>query len=197
MTFSEIGIYACLWLSFGVVHSLLASQSAKRYFAPLLGSGYRLGYNLFAALHIALIIIGGHIVLGAASAPLDWPTGADTALIVVRWAGIAIIMVALTQYDLGQFSGLAQLRRKHLDEERLHISGMHRYIRHPLYLGAHLYLWGGAQDEFGLQTALWGSIYLVIGTWFEERRLLTQFGPAYAVYKASVPMLLPTRGRAI
>jgi len=115
-------------------------------------------------------------------------------------AGGVIIVLGLTQYDLGRFGGVTQLFRDDDldgDEEPLHITGWHRYVRHPLYLGAYLYLLGGAVSEFGLQTALWGCLYLWIGTWFEERSLVNLYGRAYIEYKEKVPAILPFRGRAI
>ena len=114
--------------------------------------------------------------------------------------GGCVLMLSLTQYDMGRFSGLTQLFRdgaSSSDEEPLHITGMHRYVRHPLYLGAYLYLLGGAVSGFGLQTAVWGCLYLWIGTRFEERNLVKQYGRAYVEYKEKVPAVLPYRGRAI
>jgi protein-S-isoprenylcysteine O-methyltransferase Ste14 len=35
------------------------------------------------------------------------------------------------------------------------------------------------------------TLYILIGAWFEERKLLKDFGPAYAEYKTRVPMLFP------
>jgi protein-S-isoprenylcysteine O-methyltransferase Ste14 len=73
---------------------------------------------------------------------------------------------------------------------------MHGYVRHPLYLGAYLYLLGGATSEFGMLTAFWGCFYLLVGTWFEERGLVAQYGRAYEEYKQKVPAIIPFKGRA-
>jgi protein-S-isoprenylcysteine O-methyltransferase Ste14 len=200
MTYNEYGLYALLWLSFGVVHSLLASASVKRTLDPLFGDSYRLSYNLFSALHIGFVILGGQLLLGQNSESFNLASEYDILTTASRWLGVAIILAALTQYDLGLFSGLSQLRKDSQlseDDEPLHLSGMHRYVRHPIYLGAYLYLWAGAVDEFGLQTALWGSAYLFIGTWFEERKLIAQFGGSYVEYQQKVPAIFPFRGRAI
>jgi protein-S-isoprenylcysteine O-methyltransferase Ste14 len=196
----EIFIYALLWLSFGFVHSLLARASIKRLLEPIFGRAYRFSYNLFSALHIGLVIIGGQIMLGENSVKFELGNAFTLLAIACQVAGGVVIVLGLTQYDLGRFSGTTQLFRDDdtsADEEPLHITGMHRYIRHPLYLGAYLYLLGGAVSEFGLQTALWGCLYLWIGTWFEERSLVNQYGRAYIEYKEKVPAILPFRGRAI
>ncbi len=99
-------------------------------------------------------------------------------------------------YDRGRFVGTTQLRVPDMvPDEDLRIDGLHRYVRHPLYSGLFLVLWGHAQTEFALATALWGSLYLVIGTGFEERRLIARYGQAYTAYRARVPAYLPWRGR--
>ena len=200
MTHLEIIIYALLWISFGFVHSLLARAPVKRLLQPLFGRAYRISYNLFSALHIGLVIIGGQVVLGANSANYEIGNELTFLAMAAQLTGVVVIIFSLRQYDLGLFSGTTQLFRSDsnsVEEEPLHLSGMHRYVRHPLYLGAYLYLLGGAVSEFGLQTALWGCLYLFIGTWFEERSLIAQYGRAYAEYKEKVPAILPFKGRAI
>ena len=80
--------------------------------------------------------------------------------------------------------------------EPLVTHGIHRYVRHPLYSAMFLMFWGRAFDEATLMTAAWGTLYLVIGTHFEERKLLQVYGEDYARYSAAVPRFLPLRGRA-
>ena len=57
-------VYGLLWLSFGAVHSLLAGETAKSRLRPWLGAGYRLAYNGFASVHVALIWLGGRALVG-------------------------------------------------------------------------------------------------------------------------------------
>ncbi len=200
MTHVEIFVYALLWISFGLVHSLLARASAKRLLEPLFGYAYRISYNLFSALHIGLVIIGGEIVLGSNSVVFEIGNELVFVATAVQWSGVIVIIFSLTQYDLGRFSGITQVFRGSdlsADAEPLHTTGMHGYVRHPLYLGAYLYLLGGATSEFGMQTALWGCLYLLVGTWFEERGLVAQYGRAYEEYKQNVPAIIPFKGRAI
>jgi len=78
----------------------------------------------------------------------------------------------------------------------LRVDGLHRYVRHPLYSAVFLVLWGAVWSPLGLMTAFFGSIYLVIGAWLEERRLIARYGDDYAAYRARVPAFIPWRGRA-
>ena len=201
MSIADHMVYGLLWLSFGIVHSLLAGESSKRRLRPWLGGAYRLAYNGFAALHLALIWLGGRALVGSDPADLGLPEAAQTVLTVLRWAGLLIIVAGLLQYDLGRFSGLTQLfssarGRSESEHESLHVTGLHRYLRHPLYAGAYLYLWGGVGNEFQLATAVWASAYLAIGAHLEENRLVALYGASYQEYRERVPSLIPWRGRA-
>lgn len=191
-------IYALAWLSFGAAHSVLAAGAAKQRFKSVFGAYYRLSYNLLAALHIGLVMVLGAAVLSAQ--PYDLEPGVAAAMTAIRVLGLVVLVLAIREYDLGRFSGLSQIRAHRRGEpqpgdEPLVIQGMHRFVRHPLYLGAYLIFWGGAINDFGLATAAWGSLYLLIGTRHEERSLLALYGRAYADYQARVPAVIPWKGR--
>ena len=199
MTVNEHLIYAALWLVFGVVHSVLAGPIMKNRLKTWLGGGYRFSYNVFALLHIGLVIYATRYFLAGHLGALPLLPAILMALQVMMIVGAIIFVVALAQYDLGRFSGLTQLREPRLAqiEEPLHLAGFHRYVRHPLYSAAHLYLWGSVRTEFDLATAFWASAYLIIGSYFEEQKLIAEYGKAYADYKSKVPAIIPWKGRAI
>ena len=81
------------------------------------------------------------------------------------------------------------------EDEPLITGGLHLFVRHPLYLGVYLILWGRATGDFGLATAVWGSVYLVIGAAFEDRKLLALYGDEFRDYKDRIPAVIPWRGR--
>ena len=115
---------------------------------------------------------------------------------IVHLVGWAVLLYSARFYDLGRLGGLTQLRHPHQPEdEELRQDGPHAWVRHPLYAGAFLILWGAALSPLGLTTACWGSLYLLIGTWCEERRLLRRYGEPYRAYQRRVPAFLPWRGR--
>jgi protein-S-isoprenylcysteine O-methyltransferase Ste14 len=76
----------------------------------------------------------------------------------------------------------------------LQISGVHRYVRHPLYLGTFIFLWG-----LFLLIPLWSSLIAVVliqaytqtGIIFEEKKLVAEFGDQYRDYQQAVPKLIP------
>jgi len=193
-------IYALLWLSFGVLHSVLAGNGAKFFFARILGARYRLAYNIFAVAHIGLVMAIGKFFLATNVASFAFAGLPGMIFNVALVLGPLIIVTSLLEYDLGRFSGMSQMRagRDHTqisDNEPLRVEGLHQYVRHPLYAGGFLLLFGLISDEFNLTTAIWGSLYLLIGTWFEERRLIGIYGTAYETYRRQVPAFFPWRGK--
>ena len=57
MTLADHLLYALAWLSFGIVHSLLARQKANRALEASLGGFARIAYNLIAAVHLGAILV--------------------------------------------------------------------------------------------------------------------------------------------
>jgi len=183
-------ITIALW---GILHSLLASHAVKNFLRRTLGQGfmkfYRLLYNIFAVISIApvlyLMVSLPDKTLYQVPAPWSYLMLAGQALSVL------LLFVAVMQTDLLSFAGLRQL----LEEEKsgnLVTNGLYRSIRHPLYTFSLAILWlspSMSLNSFIVYGAL--TIYVLIGIIFEERKLLREFGQAYAEYKSNTPMLLP------
>lgn len=77
---------------------------------------------------------------------------------------------------------------------RLHTDGLHRFVRHPLYFGTILFLLGLGlyfPTVANLVTIFIFSTYTVIGTHYEEMKLVDQFGSAYQEYQRKVPAIFP------
>ncbi len=190
MTVLDHLLYALLWLSFGAGHSLLAGAGGRRWLAPWVGRWHRLTYNVVATLHLALVFLLGRFVLADGATAFDRPL----ALTLVQLAMLALacwlFWAGGRRYDLGRFVGTVP-EPAAAPPEPLVTDGLHGRIRHPLYAGAYLLLWGVVHDPFSLATAIWGSLYLFIGTAFEERRLRRVYGAAYDDYRRRVPSLVP------
>ncbi|MGC8855262.1 MAG: methyltransferase family protein [Anaerolineae bacterium] len=179
-----------LW---GAVHSFLASLSVKSFFQRYLGSGimrfYRLVYNGFSVISF-LPILWLTVVLPDRplyQAPLPW------SLLMLTGQGLAAILLLIGVLQTGplSFAGVRQL----IEEEKppsLVVTGLYRYVRHPLYTAGLLFLWLTPAMTLNLLTLyLAATLYILIGARFEERKLLREFGEAYARYQRSTPMLLP------
>ncbi len=188
-------LYALAWLSFGAGQSLLATAGAHRRMTDWFGRAYRLVYNGVAAVHLLAVLAVGHGLVGP-EAGFALPAWAEAALAALALIGGVLFLVSLRYYDTGLLTGLRQWREgpRGDESEPLTLTGPHRLVRHPLYATGFLILWGRAVDPLGLATAVWVSLYLVIGAAFEERKLLRRHGAAYAAYRRRVPAFVPWRG---
>jgi len=187
------------WLCYFLLHSLLASLLVKRWVAahrPRLMPLYRLFFNGLALL---LLI------------PPLWLTYAWQGPWLWRWSGpgwwlangLALIALglfwwSLRYYDASEFIGLRQWRQREErveDQERFHISPLHRFVRHPWYSLGLVLIWTRDMNLAFFWTAVVISLYFIAGSRLEERKLITYHGEAYRRYRALVPGLLPWPGR--
>lgn len=177
----------------GIVHSLLASLTLKDFFYQTLGSGfmrfYRLLYNVFALLTflpiLNFMIVLPDRVLYSVPPPWNFLMRAGQVL-----AGL-LLLVGILQTDTLSFVGLRQI----FEEEKsaqLVTNGLYRYVRHPLYTFGLLLIWLSPTMTINSLIVFIGlTIYILVGAYFEERKLLREFGRSYADYRYVTPMLIP------
>ena len=179
-----------LW---GTIHSLFASLSFKNFLRRTLGDGfmkfYRLLYNLFALISIAPVL---YLMNALPDKDLyHVPTPWSYFMLAGQAISALFLLVAVLQTDMLSFAGLRQLA----EEERtgkLVTNGLYRFVRHPLYTFSLLVLWlfpSVTANSFIVYLAL--TIYVLVGVFFEECKLLREFGRDYASYRAVTPMLVP------
>lgn len=180
-------------LLWGLIHSLFASLAFKSFLANLVGKslmrGYRLFYNIFSLVTFLPIL---YLVATLPDAPLySVPAPISYVMLLGQGLGAALLIVGVLQTDTLSFVGLRQLVQEE-SPAALVTNGLYRLVRHPLYTAGLLVLWLSPQvtvNSFTLYVA--ATIYIFIGAYFEERKLLREFGAAYVEYKAKTPMLIP------
>lgn len=183
------------WVAYATLHSLLAALHCKAWVTrhwPRFAPYYRLVFNLQSVI----------LVL-----PLAWATYAIPGDWLWRWTGIGAwfangltlaaisgFLLASGTYDMGEFLGtkpLHEKRRDAVEHEGFRISPLHRYVRHPWYALALILIWTRDMNAPLLVSALAITLYFVIGSWLEERKLAAHFGAAYRDYRQQVPGLIP------
>ena len=166
--------------AFALHHSVFARDSAKRLLARVPAHLRRSLYVWIASLLLALVCllwrrIGGQLYdadgLGFGAAAL------------VQLTGVALIARAVARIDPLELAGIRPAR----PDDGLQIEGPYRWVRHPVYLGWMLAVFGaphmtGDRLTFAALTA----IYVVIAVPLEERSLRRSFGDAYARYQREV-----------
>lgn len=101
---------------------------------------------------------------------------------------------ALGAFDpFGRISILSHLEHKQ-QASRLVVRGPYLWVRHPLYFFMLIFIWATPSLSLDrlLFNVLWTS-WIVVGSYLEERDLVTEFGESYRHYQDTVPMLLPWR----
>lgn len=195
MSVADHLIYALLWLGFAVSHSVLAGADLRRGMGRLVGRAHRLVYNALALLALLAVLATGHWLAGSAL-PFMMPLVLYWVMNAAVIAGLVLGGVALRSYHLGAFIGTVQLRGTDDTAAALSVSGLHRWMRHPLYSAVLLIVWGMARSELDVATACWVTLYLIIGSRIEEQRLIARYGDAYRRYRSTTPAFLPRWRRA-
>ena len=179
-------ILALLWVVYGIVHSVLASDTVKNVFQT---KYYRIIYNLIAVVLLVPIL---YFQLTAESKRL-MPDSIFNQILggIMMSSGIFMMYISIKGYASKEFLGLDF---DHKEPFGLKTDGLSEFIRHPLYTGTLLFFWGTfgffATETF-LTTALFITIYVRIGIYFEERKLVRVYGKEYEEYRKKVPMLIP------
>jgi len=185
-------------IGYAVLHSWLAAQRVKDWARRRMGRAaerwYRLAYNALAV--VTLLPLGAMLVALPDwllySLPVPWAWGA----LVLQIVAVLGALHSLLSTDAWHLLGVRQLLTPSDDcSQHLVLTGLYRWVRHPVYLWGLVFVWVAPEltlNRLALNVAL--SLYVYIGSFFEERRLLAEFGDAYRRYQRQVPRLIPWRG---
>ena len=187
---------------YGLLHSLLASHAAKRLAqlrcGPAARRWYRLGFSLLGGLLLLPIFVLAWQLPDRLIYRIPMPWMLLTGL--VQLAAAFGLFYGVLQTGGLRFVGLQQALNGGEGEaliagrktEELVISGLYRWVRHPLYSCGLIILWLTPLMSWNVLALDLGlTAYILIGIRFEERKLLAEFGQAYADYQRRTPALLP------
>ncbi len=187
-----------LWTAYCALHSFLISVRFTALMMRLLKNYYAF-YRLFyvvisLVLLVPLIRFTGKIespVIMTYNEPLSVARYAlmSGALLLFFWA-------FFFDYDPLTFFGIRQIlnyanQKTAAAPVELKRNGLLGIVRHPMYFALILYLWCQVFRAMDLVINTLLTLYVIIGTWLEERKLVLEFGEAYLRYKKQVPMLIP------
>lgn len=203
-----IAAFLISFLVWAILHSITASRTVKERMKGWLGRRpsaglYRLLYNVFAVLTFLPV---AYFWLQLPDRKLWGVAGVWRGLLTaVSLFGLAGATYSLIQTDIFDFAGLKQAYRYFngdpLEEEQqagrrltstLVIQGLYAYMRHPLYTFSMIFLW--ASPTLTMKDLIFNSaltLYFVIGSIYEEGRMVERFGQDYVNYQQAVPRFLP------
>jgi len=179
-------------LAFAMIHSALATQYCKNTFYQLgiTPKSYRLTYSIFATI---LTVLWLGFVHQLPDAPLyhlhGWVNG---LMVVVQLTGLWVLVLSLRAIDTSAFLGLsANIGEQDAFAEH----GIYRHMRHPMYSGVMLALLASpVQTVSSLNLFAVIAAYFIIGSKFEERRMLIMYSQ-YAEYQKRVSAFIPRIGK--
>jgi len=120
------------------------------------------------------------------------------------WAVLlgGIVLVLLSTFIINHFDlfGLRQVwfnfRQKAHADPGFKVTFFYKFVRHPLYVGWIMSMWGTPSMTTGhLLFAAGLTTYILIAIRYEERDLVKFLGDDYVRYKEKVPMIIPTVGK--
>jgi len=193
----SISILAFLWTAWCFLHSLLISNGFAARMKKIMGRRfgyYRLFYNSFSLLSLlAVVYYQLHLEEKVIFA---WPWPWYLLKLCMYAAAFFLFYSGFRVYDIQYMLGIKQIHamrygRKTQDME-FTTEGIQGYVRHPWYSGALLLIWAfGAITDVSLVSKTVLTVYIIIGTFLEEKKLICEIGEPYREYRKRVPMLIP------
>jgi protein-S-isoprenylcysteine O-methyltransferase Ste14 len=170
------------FLAFALHHSLFARERVKAWFARHVPDRLLRSVYVWIASVLWFAVIAAWTPLGGLVFEQTTAT-ARLAHAAVQAAGVWLIAKSVGAIDPLELAGI----RTNARPTSLQARGPYRLVRHPLYLGWILVVFGAATmtaDRFAF--AVMSTIYLVVAIPWEERSLERAFGAEYRSYKARV-----------
>jgi methanethiol S-methyltransferase len=183
---AALTINVSLFSLFAVHHSVMARSAAKRWITRLLPAELeRSTYSWISSLLFIVVCAGWQPIGGTFYEARGWPA-VPFRLVQVT----AIVIIARGTAGLGalELAGVRQLERPAADKPGiLHTSGVYGLVRHPIYLGWVMFVFGAPRMTTDRAVfAIISTLYLVLAVPLEERSLAQTFGEAYSRYSAKV-----------
>ena len=176
-----VAIDAALFSLFALHHSLFAREPIKHHVARIVPDRLvRSFYVWIASLLLLLVLACWQPVAGEAYGVTGWRAVAHAA---VQIGGVWLIARSVATIDPLELAGIKPPSTR----DSLQIAGPYRWVRHPLYLGWLLVVFGAAHMTANRLTfAVITTAYLCVAIPWEERSLLRMFGESYARYQRNV-----------
>jgi methanethiol S-methyltransferase len=192
---SVLIIYIVLFTAYFIIHSLTASLGFKNWcfsLWPNLKLTYRLWFNILSSILLVPLII--LLVIYPGEILWQW-TGWQAVFVNILAVSAAIgFYFSLSDYNMTEFWGInifsGQIS-KNLPKEQFYIGRFHLYVRHPWYFFLLIILWTRDMTTYQFLTAVLISLYLIIGSYLEEQKMISYFGEVYRMYQQKVAGLIP------
>ncbi|RME14390.1 MAG: hypothetical protein D6797_08960 [Bdellovibrio sp.] len=173
---------------------MLASLTFKKWWDRIFPSKRLNSHRLFYNILFTFLLVWGFQWMKSYKGVWVWGPFSQWSwfFVLVKLAVFVGFLITLKYYDPFSFLGF-----KKEEKTSFVISPLHRYVRHPWYFLAFIYLWVRPLKDTDLVFSVIASLYLVIGTYLEEKKLILEIGEPYLQYKKQVPAFFPYRRRSL
>jgi protein-S-isoprenylcysteine O-methyltransferase Ste14 len=179
-----LSVDAALMTVFAGHHSLFARERVKRWLTVVPVQLKRSVYVWVASLLLAAVCLLWQPI-GGTLYRVEGPRAGAHA--VIQMVGLLLIGRSVAGLDPLELAGIRQALGTAPKRDVLQVAGPYRLVRHPLYLGWMVAVFGAAHMTgdrclFAVLT----SVYLAIAVPWEEESLRQSFGDEYATYQRRV-----------
>ncbi|MFC1555655.1 methyltransferase family protein [candidate division KSB1 bacterium] len=198
-TLSDYIFIAAIWTFWGSLHSFMISAAATNFLKQRAGEFYKYYRIFFNA--VALLTLAGADLYSSSFTGREifvWEKPYTLLRSILFILALILFYLGGRQFDMKQFLGIRQIltgaNHAVLTESgQLNTGGILHMTRHPWYLGAIILIWSFHKqiDTVILMINSILTVYVVIGTILEEKKLIAEFGDEYRGYQQSVSMLFP------
>jgi protein-S-isoprenylcysteine O-methyltransferase Ste14 len=154
---------------------------------------YRLFYNVVSLVTLIPIAYYSHMLREAPVFRWEGPLGLIQAFLLA--VSICLFVTGGKHYSWANFWGISQIKASSslADSSTFVVSGIHRIIRHPWYLGGILIVWAQDLSTSTILINMVINVYFIVGSFLEERKMVLEFGETYRDYQRTVSMIFPWR----
>jgi methanethiol S-methyltransferase len=179
---TSIAIDGLLLSVFALHHSAFAREPIKKRLARLIPT--RLLRSVYVWVASALLILMDFLWQPVGGIIYHVNGWSAWLFAFVQLTGVWLIAQSVRAIDPLELAGI---RNPKMTDEELQTGGVYRIVRHPLYFGWLLTVFGAAHMTGDRLTfAVLTTAYLVVAMPWEERSLEREFGTSYRRYKQDV-----------
>jgi protein-S-isoprenylcysteine O-methyltransferase Ste14 len=187
---------AFLSIIYFLQHSIVVRRGFKQWLGKFMPDVYHNAfYGLTSIIALMLVLVfwqKSPIIIARADGIIFW------LICILFCLCLAALLWGVT--SLGSFDALGvrplmrYISNKQDKAQQIVAKGPYRWVRHPLYLFLIILIW--AYPVLTLDRLIFNimwSIWIIIGTFLEDRDLHREFGISYREYSSKIPMLIPYR----
>lgn len=188
---APVAIDVALFSMFALHHSLFARTRIKTSIASIVPQRLERAFYTWIASALFIVVCAAWVpvpgVIYSIPSPWSW-IGYS-----VQGAGVLVTFLGARSLDVLDLAGVRQVMQSRRPDPvamarvPLQTTGVYGVVRHPLYFGWAMLVFGAPHmTATRLTFALVSTLYLAIAIPFEERGLDDTFGPEYGEYRKHV-----------